>query len=257
MTTVKDIINIIESAAPLCLAEEWDNPGLMVGRESAPVHRVLTALDCDMEVVKEAVEKGCDMIVTHHPLIFRPLSFVTSENSIGRILLALAENKIALYSAHTNFDGAKGGINDFLCDMLNLQNVEICESIGGGNLVRKGKISPTPFSEYAAFLAKTFNKPYIRCVGDKNKMIERVAICSGGGGDFVGDMAELCDLFITGDVKYHAAREAHEQRLCLAMVEHFETEHFTAELFRSLLEKEGVDALVSQANKDVVYDIKI
>ncbi len=253
--TVKDVINYIEDAAPRSLAEDWDNPGLAVGDENSTVTKVLTALDCDLTVVKEAIQKGCNMVVCHHPLIFRPLSFVTNENSVGSIVLLAAQSGVSIYSAHTNLDCAKGGTNDFLCDLLEIENKTVCEEIGGGNLVRTGEISPCTFEEFAKKIALKLGKKYIRCVGDKNKIIRTVGVCTGGGGEYIIEMAEKCDLFITGDVKYHAARAAAESGLCVAVGEHFETECFAAEILKNILSAKGVKALCSEVNKDVFYDV--
>ncbi len=253
--TVKDIINYIEQVAPRSLAEDWDNPGLAVGDETAAVTKVLTALDCDRKVVKEAIEKGCNMVVCHHPLIFRPLSFVTTENSVGSTVLLAAQNGVAIYSAHTNLDCAKGGTNDFLCELLGIENVTVCEDVGEGNLVRVGEISPCTFKEYAKKIAEKLGKKYIRCVGDENKILRTVGVCTGGGGEYIGDMVEKCDLYITGDVKYHMARTASENGLCIAVGEHFETERFAAEILKNMLSTKGVEAVCSEVNRDVFYDV--
>lgn len=255
MTTVKDIIALIETSAPRDLAEEWDNPGLAVGDENMAVTGILTSLDCDLGVVEEALEKGCNMIVCHHPLIFRPLSFVTTENEVGKVVLLAAAKGVAIYSAHTNLDCAKGGTNDFLCKLFELENVQICKSVGEGNLVRVGEVEPTKLSELAKQVAQSLEKKYIRCVGDPEKIIQRVGICSGGGGEYITDMAELCDLYITGDVKYHMARSAAEAGLCVAIAEHFETEHFAKEILKNILSDCEVPVFCSEKNKDVVYDI--
>lgn len=255
MTTAKDIIDIIEAFAPPTLAENWDNSGLAVGDTSVEVKKVLTALDCDESVVLEAVKKGCNMIVCHHPLIFRPLGFVTTENPVGKTVLTAAKHDIVIYSAHTNLDCATGGINDYLCNLLGLENVTVCTNIGEGNLVRTGEIVPCSFGGYAKTVAEKLGKKYIRCVGAKDKIIRRVGICSGGGGDYISEMADKCDLYITGDVKYHMARNAAESGLCVAIAEHFETEHFTKEIFREILSKQGITAVCSEINLDVTYDI--
>ena len=255
MAKVKDIAAIIENIAPRSLAEEWDNPGLAVGDENAEVKKVLTALDCDEKVVAEAVRKGCDMIVCHHPLIFSPLSFVTTENNIGKVVLEAASHGIAIYSAHTNLDCAKGGTNDFLCNLLELQNVTVCKEIGDGNLIRIGEISPCAFEEFAKVVAQKLDKKYIRCVGDPHKIIRTVGVCTGGGGDYASEMAEKCDLYITGDVKYHAARNADETGLCVAVAEHFETERFAKDILKNMLSENGIEAVCSEMNKDVFYDV--
>ena len=255
MTTVKNIAAIIEATAPRTLAEDWDNPGLAVGDEDAPVSKVLTSLDCDEKVVDEAIAKGCNMIVCHHPLIFRPMSFITTENPLGKVVLKAAKHGIAIYSAHTNLDCAQGGTNDFLCALLGIENTELCEDIGDGNLVRIGEISSQPFETFAKHIAEKLGKKYIRCIGDSKKIISRVGVCTGGGGDYISDMADKCHLYITGDVKYHMARNADENGVCVAVAEHYETERFAAEILKNILSDAGVEAICSEENKDVFYDI--
>ncbi|MDP4118681.1 MAG: Nif3-like dinuclear metal center hexameric protein [Bacillota bacterium] len=257
MTKVKDIMTAIEKTAPRSLAEEWDNVGLMIGDEEAQVTKVLVALDCDENVAKEAWEKGCDMIVTHHPFIFRPMTFVTSETMTGRNLLFLVQNKISLYSAHTNMDCAQGGINDFLCGKLGLYDIKICEHAGNGNIVRIGKTKPMRFAEYAAEIAGKFGKTHISCVGDKEKIIKTVGICGGGGGEFISEMAGRCDLYITGDVKYHMAKTAQEEGLCIAVLEHYESEICVMDIFAELIKETGVETVKSEANRNVMFEITV
>lgn len=257
MAKVKEIIEIIENAAPKSLAEEWDNVGLMSGSPECETEKVLCALEADLGVVEEAVRKGCKMILTHHPLIFRPVSFVTDETETGKILLKLAENGISLYSAHTNFDCANGGINDFLCEKIGLKNVEVLKDVSEGNLIRRGETEPVTLKEFAVKLAKLFGKKYIRVVGDPDKVIKYVGICSGGGGEFIGNMTDKCDLFITGDVKYHSARDAAYAGLSVCILEHFESECCVKEIFAKLLRGNGIAAEISESNADVVYDVYI
>ncbi len=255
MTTVKNIIEVIEKIAPKELAEDWDNPGLEVGSGNKSVNAVLTALDCDMETVLEAEKLGCEMIVTHHPLIFHPLHFVTDETETGRVILALAKRDMALYSAHTNLDCAVGGINDYLCKKIGLESVKVQDDIGNGSLIRIGKITPRSFEDFARGLAEIFGKKYIRCVGTPDKIIETVGICSGGGGDYISEMAGKCDVYITGDVKYHMARSANEAGLCVAVLEHYESEICAEEIFENALKDTGVKVFKSKSNKDIVFDI--
>ena len=255
MITVKSLTYAIEKAAPLELAEEWDNAGLQVGSENMQVTAVLTALDCDMRTVLEAEKLGCNMIVTHHPLIFHPLNFVTDETETGRVVLALAKKGIALYSAHTNLDCASGGINDYLCGKIGLKSVKVQEDVGGGKLIRIGKVTPQSFEAFARTLAKSFGKKYIRCVGNPAKVIETVGICSGGGGDYIAEMPGKCDVFVTGDVKYHSARSAEEAGLCLAVLEHYESEICAEEIFENILKDTGVKVYKSESNRNVMFDV--
>ena len=255
MITVKNIIDVIEKAAPKELAEEWDNAGLQVGSENMEVTAVLTALDCDTDTVLEAERLGCNMIVTHHPLIFHPLNFVTDETETGKVVLALAKRGMALYSAHTNLDCAAGGINDYLCEKIGLKNVKIQEDAGGGNLIRIGKITPKKFSDFALEMAGFFGKKCIRCVGDPEKIIETVAVCSGGGGDYISEVADKCDVYMTGDVKYHTARSAAEAGLCLVMPEHYDSEICAEEIFENILKAANVRVYKAENSKNVIYDI--
>ncbi len=258
MTTVKDIAMEIEKIAPLGLAEEWDNVGLMVGDYNQEVKKVLTCLDVDIRVVSEAVDKGCNMICSHHPLIFSRLSSITSDTVLGKILLKAMENKVAIYSAHTNLDCAKGGTNDFLCSLFELSDVEILSEIGEGNLIRKGTLKkPIELSEMAKIVAKKLGQKTIKIIGDKNKVVSTVAICSGGGGDYIGDVSGNCDLYITGDIKYHMARKAYDENLCVIVAEHYNSEIFAKEILKNILKDVPVEVLESQENKDVYNYIEI
>jgi dinuclear metal center YbgI/SA1388 family protein len=123
MTVVADLVNALQAVAPLELAAEWDNVGLLLGDTAAPVHRVMTCLTVTPESAAEAVEAGAELIVSHHPILFRPTQRLTTATSDGRMLLALARAGVAVYSPHTAFDNAAGGINDVLARRLELQQV--------------------------------------------------------------------------------------------------------------------------------------
>ena len=130
MATVKDILEFMESLYPAYMQEEWDNVGLLCGRQSKEVQRVLVALDPFEGVCREAADMGADLLVTHHPLIFTAPKAITEESSVGRCILLLAENGIAAINAHTNLDLAPGGVNDVLAQKLGLQNVQVIDPVG-------------------------------------------------------------------------------------------------------------------------------
>lgn len=133
MTTVKQVLEALCQAAPLHLAESWDNPGLQCGDSNQPVKGVLVALDCTMSVIQEAVEKGCDLIVTHHPLLFRGVKQVTNSSLEGQKLLQLLRHGIAVISMHTNLDIAQDGVNDCLARVLELEQLELLQETGKHN----------------------------------------------------------------------------------------------------------------------------
>lgn len=203
---VADIIKIMEEIAPPAMAEDWDNVGLMLGRRCKAVKKLLLALDITGEVVQQAIAQKADMIITHHPLIFRGLKRVTDNEWQQELLLTLAEKGIAVYSAHTNLDCVSSGVNDVLAKKLHLDNVDVLDSDNG--LGRIGIVPACSLQEFAAMVKKILRADYV-AVGDAGKQVHKVAICGGAGSDLIS-LALLCgaDTLITGDIKYHEAQQA-------------------------------------------------
>jgi dinuclear metal center YbgI/SA1388 family protein len=176
MTTVGDILKYIETLAPRELKMDWDNVGLNCGSRSAPVTKILVALDPFEHVCQEAAQWGADLLVTHHPLIFRPIPMVTDDAAITRGLMDLVRHNISHICAHTNLDCAPGGVNDALAAVLGLENVESLGAYGG--MMRCGEV---PQQDLASFLA--FVKEKLHCDGlrycDGGKPVRKV--CVGGG----------------------------------------------------------------------------
>lgn len=203
---VADIIKIMEEIAPPAMAEDWDNVGLMLGRRCKAVKKLLLALDITGEVVQQAIAQKADMIITHHPLIFRGLKRVTDNEWQQELLLTLAEKGIAVYSAHTNLDCVSSGVNDVLAKKLHLDNVDVLDSDNG--LGRIGIVPACSLQEFAAMVKKILRADYV-AVGDAGKQVHKVAVCGGAGSDLIS-LALLCgaDTLITGDIKYHEAQQA-------------------------------------------------
>lgn len=203
---VADIIKIMEEIAPPAMAENWDNVGLMLGRRCKAVKKLLLALDITGEVVQQAIAQKADMIITHHPLIFRGLKRVTDNEWQQELLLTLAEKGIAVYSAHTNLDCVSSGVNDVLAKKLHLDNVDVLDSDNG--LGRIGIVPACSLQEFAAMIKKVLRADYV-VVGDAGKPVHKVAVCGGAGSDLIS-LALLCgaDTLITGDIKYHEAQQA-------------------------------------------------
>lgn len=203
---VADIIKIMEEIAPPVMAEDWDNVGLMLGRRCKAVKKLLLALDITGEVVQQAIAQKADMIITHHPLIFRGLKRVTDNEWQQELLLTLAEKGIAVYSAHTNLDCVSSGVNDVLAKKLHLDSVDVLDSDNG--LGRIGIVQACSLHEFAAMVKKVLRADYV-AVGDAGKQVHKVAVCGGAGSDLIS-LALLCgaDTLVTGDIKYHEAQQA-------------------------------------------------
>lgn len=209
--TVNDIIKVMDGIAPPNLAEPWDNVGLLVGRSSNTVKKLMVALDVSPEVVEQAVEHKVQMLVTHHPVIFDPIKKMTDRSWQHKLLLDCAENKIAVYSAHTSLDSVLGGVNDVLAEKIGLLHTEVLVPAAGGEagLGRVGCLhEPMTLQEFSEKI-KTVLKLDNIIAGDAGRRVSKVAVCGGAGAEFIYEaLAAGADTFVTGDVKYHAAQNA-------------------------------------------------
>ena len=260
MTTAKDIERALFALAPRHYAEEWDNVGLLCGRREKEVRRVLVALDPFLSVCREAAEIGADMIVTHHPLIFRAPLSVTDGDGVGRCLLFLAQHDIAAANAHTNLDHAPGGVNDRLAQVMELQHVTVLAPRGTDEqgrewgLLRAGETTVQSLTDFAAFVKDRLHCPGLRYV-DGGKSVHKVAV----GGGSCGEEAETalragCDTLVTADVKYNQFQNAVDCGLNLIDAGHFETENPVCDVLTSYLQKEfpAVDVVLSKAHRDSI-----
>ena len=206
LATVNDLVELLEELMPSNLAEDWDNVGLMLGRKGKTVKRILLALDLSKEVVEQAVAQKIDLIITHHPAIFKKLKRVVDNDWQQDLLLTLAENGIAVYSAHTNLDCVSTGVNDVLAKLLKLEDTEILDDSNG--LGRIGVVEETSLVEYAQVVKTALKADYV-VVGDAGKQVHKVAVCGGAGSDLIDlALAKGADTLVTGDVKYHSAQQA-------------------------------------------------
>ena len=217
--TVKQILTLLENLAPLELAEEWDNVGLLAGRADAEVDTVLCALDLSPAVLEEAVEKGARLIVTHHPILFRGRKNLREDDGEGRLLCGLVRANIALIAMHTNYDNAHPGVNDALASALALSDVAVLD-----NGMRLGTPKQGCFRDFADFAEKALGGP-IRRYGDPEQPIGRVAVLGGAGEDFIAQArAAGADVYLTGECAYHKALDAVDNGLCVLEAGHAATE---------------------------------
>lgn len=223
MTTVADILKFVETLAPPALKMDWDNVGLNCGSRNAPVRKILVALDPFEHVCKEAADWGADLLVTHHPLIFRPLPMVTDDAAITRGLMTLIKHDISHICAHTNLDCAAGGVNDVLASVLGLTNVEPLGAYGG--MMRMGDVPEQTLDAFLGFVKETLHCDGLRYV-DGGKPVRKVAVGGGGCADGLYDaICAGCDTFVTSDIKYNGFWDAQEQGLSLIDAGHFHTEN--------------------------------
>lgn len=244
MVTTRDICEFLESLAPLELAEDWDNVGLLVGRRDQDVRKVMTTLTVTPESVSEAVKEEVDLIVAHHPLPFRPLARLTDDTVPGRLLLDLIGRRIAVYSPHTAFDSAADGINQQLANRLQLTEtkplVPCADHPSGLGSGRYGKlIHASQLGHVANCVRSILLLGHLRMVGDPTRLISLVAVACGSGGQLL-DAAHgnECDLLLTGETNFHTCLEAQAIGVALLLTGHYASERFAVEvLARKIAEK--------------------
>ncbi len=246
MAIVQDIITPIEAVAPKELQESYDNVGLQCGSMQQEVSRVLTCIDITEAVIDEAIAQGCQMVVSHHPLIFRGVKNLDPERSyIHRTLIKAIKNDIALYCAHTNLDNAVGGVNYKIAEVLGMTDVQPM-SEGGVIGSLSETLSPT---EFVKTVKEKFQAERVCSnIGEYiDKEIKRVALCGGSGSEFIGHAEALqADAFLTGEIKYHDYFD--HANLLLVEAGHYETEQYTKELLRDIITKQmpKVKVLISK-----------
>ena len=201
---VGDVTAALERFAPLSIQEGWDNSGLCIGSPEDEVHGVLLGFDCTKDLVEEAVEKGCDMVVTHHPLIFHGLKSIRSGDPVSDAVIAAVKNGVAVYAAHTTADKVIAGVSGAMARRLGLRDIAILEDEGGYGLGAVGTL-PRPMTgeEAAAYVKERFGLQVLRCSRPVER-VERVAMVGGSGASEIGAArAAGAQLYISGDISYH------------------------------------------------------
>ncbi len=250
--TVKEVSSFIDAFSPYKTKCSWDNCGLLVGNEENKVTKIGLALDLTSEVLKDAISKGVDLIVTHHPAIFKAQKAFIK----GNIAYDAAVNGISVISSHTCLDAAQGGVNDVLCDVLELTDVssiEIAEELNSP-LLRIGTVKKTNPLDFSRFVSEKLSA-VCRIVEGK-RPIKRVAVCGGAGADFMDYAIEAgADAFVTGDLKHHEMLDAAEKGITLIAAGHFETENPVMSVLKERLEKEfpQLEMYLLRQSKPVKY----
>ena len=259
---IKQVVDALEQYAPLPLQEGYDNAGLQVGlTEAVEVSGALLCLDVTEEVVDEAIQKGCNLIVSHHPLIFRKLARISDENYVQRTVRKAIKHDITIVSMHTNMDAAMGGVNFKIVEKLGLRNVrffagekEVNGVKGGEGVI--GEISDEGIAadDLVLMLRERFHVECVQCNQLLRRPIKKVALCGGAGAFLLGDaIAAGADAFITGEMSYHEYF-GHEQEIQICVIGHYQSEQFTSEIFRSIIEEQcpGVKCHISEINTNPI-----
>lgn len=228
-----EIIKYFETKYPKELAYEWDNVGVQVGSLNTIAKKVLVTLDVTKEVVKEAIELKVNMIISHHPLIFNPIESIIFDTPRGWIIKNLIKHNITVYSAHTNYDLAEGGMNDEFARVLNLKNPALLDEID--NIGRYGDIEEMSFDEFVEKLKKDLKIENLKVIGRSDKLIKRVGISGGSGSKHMYQAKKRnCDVYLTGDVTYHTALDAVQLGITLIDIGHHAEKIFVDAIIRDL-----------------------
>lgn len=253
MCDLTKIIKKIEEFAPLELASSWDNSGWQVYLGNNSVKKILLTLTVTLDVVEQAIENKCDLIISHHPLLFEKFNKISTENNALLPVITAIQNHIQIYSAHTNLDSAKGGIADKLAQLLCLKNIKNLEQIPED--FRLGRIGE--FEEeieldlFIENLKNILKIDKIKLTNPSNKIkIKTIAVVPGGGASFIPKIKDI-DVFITGDVRYHNALET--KNMIVIDAGHFETEIIILPLLQELLGEFNVEVIF--ANEKSPWEI--
>ena len=257
---IREITDAIEQYAPLRLQEEWDNAGIQVGDPDADITGVLLCTDATEAVVAEAIEWGFNLVIAHHPLIFRGLKKIMGRTPVERAVAMAIKHDITIYSAHTNMDSAWQGVSFRMADKIGMTNVQFLDdnrvdpygeqqstSAGCGVI---GDIEPMAAREVMKRVKEAFEVGAVRYSGDGDRIVTHVALCGGAGGFLLDKAVAMgAQLYVTADMRYHDFLD-NAQRIVVADIGHYESEHFTKEIFLEIIQKKNPTFAVDFAKKE-------
>lgn len=233
---IADVLKYLQELAPLDLAEDWDNVGLLIGTGQAEVSSIMTCLTLTPDVAEEAIREGADLIVSHHPVLFRAVKQLNDRTAEGRMLLDLIRSGVAVYSPHTCYDSAQAGINRQLAQTCGLRNVRPLrprpapadETVSGAPIGagRFGDLSQAmQLSEFVELVKRSLKQPAMQFVGNPDREVCRVGVACGAAAEFMHDaVREGCDVLVTGEARFHACLEARTLGIALILPGHYATE---------------------------------
>ena len=258
--TVQIVADAVNRVAPRRLAEDWDNPGLLIGEPSDEVKKIFVCLDVLDESISRAIELDAQIIVAHHPIIFHAIKNIRFDLPLGKKISRLIKNNLAVFAAHTNLDIAEGGVNDVLAKKIGLIDVK---NFGDEefSLGRIGTLeTPMTAEDFARHVKKVLNADNVRLICAGDFLIKKVGLCGGAGAEFIQKAKFFgAQAFLTGDVKYHEAQAAIENKIHVVDAGHFATEfpivHILANYLRDELKNFDVEIFEDTAAKDFFVTI--
>ena len=241
--TIQNVTDFLERIAPAHLQESYDNAGLIVGDPSTEVTGILTSLDCTEVIVAEAAARGCNVVVAHHPIVFRGLKRLTGANYVERTVIRAIQLGVAIYAIHTNLDNVRHqGVNERIAEQLDLENLRLLRAKNEEGTIGSGMVGelPEPMLETAflAMLRERMQAEVVRHTALLDQEITTVAVAGGAGGFLLGDAKRAgAQVFVTADYKYHEFFDADGQ-IVICDIGHYESEQFTTQLLAEVLRKE-------------------
>lgn len=237
---LREIIDIIESVAPRGQQEAWDNSGLQVGDSSREISSVLLTVDVSEAVVREAIKEGCDLIISHHPLLFHGLKHLTGSTPEERCVALAVKHDVAIYSAHTSLDNALHGVSGKMAEKIGINEYKILVPQADNCRVGLGVIgelpAALPLQAWLEHVREVFGATYVRYTTGRTELIRRVALCGGAGAEFMQEaIAAGADTYLSADMKYHEMQAAAGQIVAVD-IDHWLSEQFTREIFAEMLQ---------------------
>lgn len=243
MATVSEVIAFLDAFAPPQLSEDWDNVGLLVGRRDCTVERILTCLTLTPDVAAEAIEHNVQLVVSHHPVLFRATKTIVDNNNEGRMLLSLIENGVAVFSPHTCFDSAAEGINQQLAASFGLSDINPIRPHDEFQGLGSGRVGTLATSSQLGQFLKTVGiavaAEYLEFSGSQDSAVSKVAVACGAASEFLVDAVSLgCDTFVTGESRFHTALAARTEGVNLILLGHYSSERPAVEGLARILTTE-------------------
>jgi GTP cyclohydrolase I len=249
----REIVNLIANKYPLSLAESYDNVGLILGNPETRINKILVCLDINDSIADYAINNKIDMIVSHHPILFKAIKKIAVDNYSNKLICKLISNNISVYALHTNFDNAEDGMNDILATIIGINNInKLVNEKGTG---RFGELSETISLEQLCIQVKAkLNIESLQFIGDPLAKIKNVAIVGGSGADFINDAIDAkCEVIITGDVKYHSAVDALYAGINVIDAGHYNTEAAVMPYLTDIIGKmTGIEVICSPFNTNPI-----